>query len=122
MEPEKTSNIKTQKKIFRILSRLARKRGIKVWLEDRMPDALNGLWMISKGKESIHLNTRKLLDLNKLNFVFAHELGHSTLHKGRIDNIRYLTSNANNDYKKAIEAEADLFAEALINRLTELFK
>jgi Zn-dependent peptidase ImmA (M78 family) len=106
--------------IFRCLSRLAKKRGIEVIFEVPCSKKLLGLWWLDSDAEYICLNKKLLHDPAKMNFVFAHELGHSILHKGRLNNARYQENCWSNDYRMEIEAEANSFAEKLISRLEEL--
>ncbi|MBS4534971.1 ImmA/IrrE family metallo-endopeptidase [Clostridium sp. D2Q-14] len=106
-----------QKSIFRILLKIARKRDIIVKYIN-LPDCVDGLWLKRKELEFIMLDLDKLTDLEKRNFVFAHELGHSTLHKDKVSNVMYWKNNSNNNYKKSLEDEANNFAKNLIGELT----
>lgn len=107
---------KKQKQIFRILLRMASKRGINVIVDMKLPKGLNGFWTIKENEEYIVLN-EQIQDKDSLNFIFAHELGHSVLHKGKINNALYQANNWKNEYQKALEKEADEFAHELIAKV-----
>lgn len=104
-------------KIFRCLLRIAEQRGIEVFFDAPLPQRTSGLWWDDGNNEYIGLNSSLRHNPAKMNFVLAHELGHSILHKGKLDNARYHENSWKNDYSKAIEAEANSFAEKLISRL-----
>ena len=104
-------------KILRCLLRMAEQRGIEVFFDAPLPKRTNGIWWNDGGNEYIGLSSSLRHDPAKMNFVLAHELGHSVLHKGRLDSARYQDNCWNNDYRKAIEAEANSFAEKLISKL-----
>lgn len=104
-------------KIFRCLLRIAEQRGIEVILDAPLPKLVSGLWWDDGNNEYIGLSSSLRQDPAKMNFVLAHELGHSILHKGRLDSARYQENCWNNDYRKTIEAEANSFAEKLIQAI-----
>lgn len=96
--------------IYCRLLELAKKRGIIVYLIDFSPQC-RGVWMNNKYGQAIALND-KLTGVRR-NFVFAHELGHSALHKGR----GALALGYNIDDKQKVsetEREANRFARKLL--------
>lgn len=112
---------KMQKQIFRILLRYAYKRKIEVIIDASIPlGEIDALWFIRKNSEYIVLDHEKLRDLDRKNFVFAHEIGHSVLHKGKLNSTLYQDNNWNNEYRKGLEAEADKFAQNLLEKLVKV--
>jgi Zn-dependent peptidase ImmA (M78 family) len=112
--------LKAQKSIFRTLLKLAKKRNIFV-KNTYLPESIKGLWYMDDECELILLDFQALEDLNKRNFVFAHELGHSILHRRKLNNALYWENSFNNEYKKTIESEANKFAQNLINKLNRCY-
>lgn len=108
-----------QTRVFRQLLRLAAKRSIEVIVDAPFLTTISGLWGVDGDSEYICLNKKLRKDPAKMNHVFAHELGHSILHKGRLESARYQENHYSNAYKSAIEVEADRFAEKLLRRLEE---
>ncbi|MPN63037.1 hypothetical protein SDC9_210791 [bioreactor metagenome] len=111
---------KLQKQVFRILLRMAEKRNVCVDINSPLPKRVNGLWFLDEKHYEYILLNGQLQDQDFKNFVFAHELGHSVLHKGKINNALYQENNWNSEYQKAIEAEAGEFARNLLEKLVRV--
>lgn len=99
--------------IYRVLKRLAKKRGIILIEAAPLPSMIYGLWYYPKCFESISLN-KALRCPERRAFTLAHELGHSILHRNTIDTALYWKDPG---YTLSIEREADAYAERLLSRL-----
>ena len=100
--------------IYKELLNLAEQRNITIFDDLLGGENLNGLYTDYQGTEFIALNKRLVHDPIKRNFVLAHELGHSELHRGKGDMIQ--------QHSKEIESQADMYADNLITVLTEQIK
>ncbi len=107
--------------VWRALFKIARRRGVKVYVIDFGPysrDYYMGLW-VRKGSCEVILINRLVPNLYKPK-VLAHELAHHQLHRDtpslrpNYGQNNFAASAAYELHKEAIEQEADRFADRLL--------
>lgn len=96
--------------IWNKMLRLAFKRNIQVDLVDLSNADTKGFWISCFQGEAIVIDIT--LDNKERDFVMAHELGHSVLHRGKGSFF-----NNSDEENEQIENEADRFAERLLKWL-----
>ena len=103
-------------KVFNRLLDLAEKKEFEVY-DINLPKRISGIhFSLRKNRQVILLDTNKLG--SSLNFVFAHELGHATLHKGKTNTALYFKDKG---YNRRIEREANRFAGKLLKLLNRRY-
>lgn len=105
--------VKTDNSIWNRLLDLATKKNVIVYMSE-LSATVNGIYFHIGDIRVIGIKN-SLADDSK-NFVLAHELGHSVLHRNYGDQVFTQTDDDRQRIQKA-ELEADRFADKLINLL-----
>lgn len=103
--------------IYKELLNIADKKGIEIIDNILSVGSLEGLYMQYEDIEVISLNINLKNNQKRKNFILAHELGHHSLHKGKID-PRHIYNKGTAEHEK-IEEEANNYANDLIEELTQ---
>lgn len=103
-------------KVFNRLLDLAEKKDFEVY-DISLPKGIDGLYC-SLGEKRQVILLDKVKVGNSLNFVFAHELGHATLHKDKTNTALYFKDKGHN---RRAEREADRFAGKLLKLLNRRY-